>query len=73
MSSNFGRAIPFIGTGISAAINCGSTYIIGKRLVEKFDGEFDNNFKNNKKNQVDSLKEKLKALFCIIDQLNNIN
>ena len=73
VGSNFGRAIPFIGAGINATINYLTTYNIGKNLVQKFDEEFDDNFKNNKKKQINSLKEKLKALFDIIDQLNNIN
>lgn len=73
VSSNFGRAIPFIGAGINATINYLTTYNIGKNLVQKFDEEFDDNFKNNKIKQINSLKEKLKALFDIIDQLNNIN
>ena len=66
---NLGKAVPFIGAGISAIMNTFSTAKVGARLVDYLDKEFE----NNQQKQVNLLKGKVKGLYNILEQLNNIN
>ena len=63
--TNLGKAVPFIGTGISAIINTFSTAKIGHKLVTKLDEEFE----NNRQRKVDFLRGKVLGIYNIIDQL----
>ena len=61
---NLGKAVPFIGAGISAIMNTYSTAKIGTKLVNKLDKEFD----NNRQRKVDIIKGKVYGLYNIIEQ-----
>ena len=65
---NLGKAVPFIGAVLSAALNTYSTAILGKRMVDKFDEEFD----NNQQRQVDLIKGIIYGLYNIIEQIQLI-
>lgn len=65
---NLGKAMPFIGAGISAFMNTFSTGKIGYKLVKKLDEEFE----NNQERQVNMLKGKCYCLLNIIEQMKNI-
>ena len=65
---NLGKAVPFIGAVLSAALNTYSTAILGKRMVDKFDEEFD----NNQQRQVDLIKGIIYGLYNIIEQIHLI-
>lgn len=65
---NLGKAIPFIGAGISAFMNTFSTGKIGYKLVKKLDEEFE----NNQERQVNMLKGKCYCLLNVIEQMKNI-
>ena len=65
---NLGKAVPFIGAGISAIMNTFSTAKIGHKLVKKLDEEFE----NNKERHVEMLKGKIYGLLNVIEQLKNI-
>ena len=65
---NLGKAVPFIGAVLSAALNTFSTAILGKRMVDKFDEEFD----NNQQRQVDLIKGIIYGLYNIIEQIQLI-
>jgi hypothetical protein len=65
---NLGKAVPFIGAGISAIMNIYSTAKLGKNLVKKFDEEFD----NNRQRMVDLLKGRIYGLFNVIGQMEAI-
>ena len=62
---NLGKAVPFIGAGISAFINTFSTAKLGKKLIDKFNGEF----YYNKQRQVNLLRGRIRALLNIIEQM----
>jgi len=62
---NLGKAVPFIGAGISAIMNTFSTAKIGHKLVTKLDEEFE----NNRQRKVDILRGKVLGIYNIIDQL----
>ena len=62
---NLGKAVPFIGAGISAIMNIFSTAKIGYKLVTNLDEEFE----NNKQRKVDILRGKVLGIYNIIDQL----
>ena len=65
---NLGKAVPFIGAGISAIMNTYQTAKLGAKLVEKFNGEF----YYNKQRQVNLLRGRIKSLLNIIEQMNLI-
>lgn len=65
---NLGKAMPFIGAGISAFMNTFSTGKIGYKLVKKLDEEFE----NNQERQVNMLKGKCYCLLNVIEQMKNI-
>ena len=65
---NLGKAVPFIGAGISGIMNTYSTAKLGNNLVNKFDKEFD----NNRQRMVDLLKGRIYGLFNIIEQMEAI-
>ena len=65
---NLGKAVPFIGAVLSAALNTYSTAILGKRMVDKFDEEFD----NNQQRQVDLIKGIIYGLYNIIEKIHLI-
>ena len=65
---NLGKAVPFIGAGISAFMNTFSTGKIGYKLVKKLDEEFE----NNQERQVNMLKGKCYCLLNVIEQMKNI-
>ena len=65
---NLGKAVPFIGAGISAIMNTYQTAKLGAKLVEKFNGEF----YYNKQRQVNLLRGRVKSLLNIIEQMNLI-
>ena len=62
---NLGRAVPFIGAGISAIMNTFSTAKIGHKLVAKLDEEFE----NNRQRKVDILRGKVLGIYNIIEQI----
>ncbi len=62
---NLGKAVPFIGAALSAAMNTYSTAALGKRLVNKLDEEFE----NNQQRLVDLIKGRIYGLFNIIEQM----
>ena len=62
---NLGKAVPFIGAGISAFMNTFSTAKLGKKLIDKFNGEF----YYNKQRQVNLLRGRIRALVNIIEQM----
>jgi hypothetical protein len=62
---NLGKAVPFIGAGISAFMNTFSTAKLGKKLIDKFNGEF----YYNKQRQVNLLRGRIRALLNIIEQM----
>ena len=62
---NLGKAVPFIGAGISAIMNTFSTAKIGHKLVTKLDEEFE----NNRQRKVDILRGKVLGIYNIIEQL----
>ena len=64
-----GKAIPFIGAGISCLINTISTGKLGYRLVNYCD----NDFENNQIRKVNMLKGRVLALENIIQQMREIN
>ena len=65
---NLGKAVPFIGAVLSAAMNTYSTAKLGKRLVEKFDEEFD----DNQQRQVDLIKGIIYGIENVIEQMKLI-
>lgn len=65
---NLGKAVPFIGAGISGVMNTYSTAKLGKNLVNKFDKEFE----NNQQRKVDLLKGRIYGLLNIIQQMKAI-
>ena len=65
---NLGKAVPFIGAALSAAMNTYSTAILGTRLVNKLDEEFD----SNQQRQVDIIKGRIYGLYNIIEQMKAI-
>ena len=65
---NLGKAVPFIGAGLSAIMNTVSTAKIGHKLVTKLDEEFE----KNKQRKVDILKGKVLGIYNIIEQLENL-
>ena len=65
---NLGKAVPFIGAGISAIINTFSTAKIGHKLIKKLDEDFE----TNQERQVELLKGKIYGLLNVIEQLKNI-
>ena len=65
---NLGKAVPFIGAALSAAMNTYSTAVLGKRLIDKFDEEFD----NNKQRQVDLIKGIIYGIENVIEQMKLI-
>ena len=62
---NLGKAVPFIGAGISAIMNTFSTAKIGHKLVTKLDEEFE----NNRQRKVDILRGKVLGIYNIIEQI----
>ena len=65
---NLGKAVPFIGAVLSAAMNTYSTAKLGKRLVDKFDEEFD----DNQQRQVDLIKGIIYGIENVIEQMKLI-
>ena len=65
---NLGKAVPFIGAILSAAMNTYSTAKLGKRLVDKFDEEFD----DNQQRQVDLIKGIIYGIENVIEQMKLI-
>ena len=65
---NLGKAVPFIGVVLSAAMNTYSTAKLGKRLVDKFDEEFD----DNQQRQVDLIKGIIYGIENVIEQMKLI-
>ena len=65
---NLGKAVPFIGAVLSAAMNTYSTAKLGKRLVDKFDEEFD----DNQQRQVDLIKGIIYGIENVIEQMRLI-
>ena len=65
---NLGKAVPFIGAVLSAAMNTYSTLKLGKRLVDKFDEEFD----DNQQRQVDLIKGIIYGIENVIEQMKLI-
>ena len=65
---NLGKAIPFIGAGLSAVMNTYSIAKLGKNLVNKFDKEFE----NNQQRKVDLLKGRIYGLLNAIQQMKAI-
>ena len=65
---NLGKAVPFIGAAVSAAMNTYSTAKIGKRMVDKFNEEFD----DNQQRKVDLIKGRIYGLYNIIEQMKFI-
>ena len=64
---NLGKAIPFIGAGLSGIINTISTYNLGNRVITYF-----NNKLNSPKSRVILIKGKILALQNIISQVEAI-
>lgn len=64
---NLGKAIPFIGAGISGIINTVSTSLLGHRLIIYFDSEL-----KNPEKRVILIKGKILALQNIISQVEKI-
>ena len=62
---NLGKALPFIGAGISAIMNTFSTDKIGHKLVTELEEEFE----NNRQRKVDILRGKVLGIYNIIDQI----
>ena len=62
---NLGKAVPFVGAGISAIMNTFSTAKIGHKLVTKLDEEFE----NNRQRKVDILRGKVLGIYNIIEQI----
>ena len=65
---NLGKAVPFIGAGISAFMNTFSTAKIGHKLVTKLDKEFE----NNRQRKVDILRGRVLGIYNIIEQLRSL-
>lgn len=65
---NLGKAVPFIGAGISGVMNTYSTSMLGTRLINKFDEDFD----KNQQRQVDLIKSRIYGLYQIIEQMKKI-
>ena len=65
---NLGKAVPFIGAGISAVMNTYQTANLGAKLIDKFNGEF----YYNKQRQVNLLRGRINSLLNIIEQMNLI-
>ena len=65
---NLGKAVPFIGAVLSAAMNTYSTAKLGKRLVDKFDEEFD----DNQQRQIDLIKGIIYGIENVIEQMKLI-
>jgi hypothetical protein len=65
---NLGKAVPFIGAAINAAMNTYSTTKLGKRMVDKFNKEFD----ENQQRKVDLIKGRIYGLYNIIEQIKLI-
>ena len=65
---NLGKAVPFIGAGISGVMNTYSTSMLGTRLINKFDEDFD----KNQQRQVDLIKSRIYGLYHIIEQMKKI-
>ena len=64
-----GKAVPFIGVGISCLMNTFSTIKLGYKLVNYCDNDFD----NNKIRKVNLLKGRVLALENIIQQMRVID
>ena len=64
---NLGKAIPFIGAGISGIINTFNTSKLGYKVISYFDNKL-----NSPENRVILIKGKILALQNIISQVEKI-